>query len=113
MRLIYLGRSKVLLFPQQRKKLSQVGEQIKLARLRRGLSIELVAERAGISRQSVSAVEKGNPSVSFGIYVNVLMALGLQGDILLIAKDDTLGRTIQDQNLLIRRRAPRRIKSDE
>ena len=108
-----MGRSKILLLPQQRKKLSQVGEQIKLARLRRGLSIELVAERAGISRQSVSAVEKGNPSVSFGIYVNVLMALGLQGDILLIAKDDTLGRTIQDQNLLIRRRAPRRIKSDE
>ena len=107
-----MGRSKVTLLPQQQKRLRQMGEQIKLARLRRQLSIELVAERAGVSRQSVSSVENGSPSVAMGIYANVLLALGLQGDLLLIAKDDVLGRTLQDQNLTIRKRAPKRQESE-
>ena len=100
-----MGRTKVILLPQQQKRLKQVGEQIRLARLRRNISIELVAERAGVSRQSVSAVEKGKPSVAIGIYANVLLALGLQGDLLLMAKDDVLGRTLQDKEL--RKRAGR------
>ena len=103
-----MGRSKVTLLPQQQKRLRQMGEQIRLARLRRRLTTELVAERAGISRQSVTAVEKGAPSVSLGIYANVLLALGLQSDLLLIAKDDVLGRTLQDQELKVRRRAPKK-----
>lgn len=107
-----MGRSKVTLLPQQQKRLRQMGEQIKLARLRRQLSIELVAERAGVSRQSVSSVENGLASVAMGIYANVLLALGLQGDLLLIAKDDVLGRTLQDQNLTIRKRAPKRHDSE-
>ena len=107
-----MGRSKVTLLPQQQKRLREMGEQIKLARLRRQLPIELVAERAGISRQSVSSVENGSPSVAMGIYANVLLALGLQGDLLLIAKDDVLGRTIQDQNLKIRKRAPKKREAE-
>ena len=107
-----MGRSKVTLLPQQQKRLREMGEQIKLARLRRQLPIELVAERAGISRQSVSSVENGSPSVAMGIYANVLLALGLQGDLLLIAKDDVLGRTLQDQNLKIRKRAPKKREAE-
>ena len=107
-----MGRSRVILLPQQQKRLKQMGEQIKLARLRRQLSLELIAERAGVSRQSVTAVEKGSPSVALGIYANVLLALGLQGDLLLIAKDDILGRTLQDQNLKIRKRAPKKQNSE-
>ena len=90
-----------------------MGEQIKLARLRRSVSIELVAERAGVSRQSVASVEKGSHSVAIGIYANVLLALGLQSDILQIAKDDILGRTLQDQGLKIRKRAPSMRKKEE
>ena len=52
-----------------------MGEQIKLARLRRNLSAELVAERAGISRASLWKVEKGSPAVAMGIYAAVLHAL--------------------------------------
>lgn len=86
-----------------------MGEQIKLARLRRSLSAELVSERAGISRASLWKVEKGDPSVAIGIYAAVLHALNnLDKDILLVAKDDELGRQIQDLNLIIRKRAPRR-----
>ena len=86
--------------------LKTMGEQIKLARLRRNLSAELIAERAGISRSSLWKVESGNPAVAMGIYAAVLHALGnMDTDLLLIAKDDQLGRQLQDMNLLMRKRA--------
>ena len=89
--------------------LKTMGEQIKLARLRRRLSAELVAERAGISRASLWKVEKGDPAVAMGIYAAVLHALNnLDEDLLLVAKDDKLGRQLQDLNLITRKRAPRR-----
>lgn len=89
--------------------LKTMGEQIKLARLRRNLSAELVAERAGISRASLWKVESGNPAVAIGIYAAVLHALGnMDKDLTLVAKDDELGRQMQDLNLLTRKRATRR-----
>ena len=89
--------------------LKTMGEQIKLARLRRDLSAELVAERAGISRASLWKVESGNPSVAIGIYAAVLHALGnMDKDLALVAKDDAMGRQMQDLDLLIRKRASRR-----
>ena len=86
-----------------------MGEQIKLARLRRDLSAELVAERAGISRASLWKVESGNPAVAIGIYAAVLHALGnMDRDLALVAKDDEMGRQMQDLNLMTRKRASRR-----
>ena len=81
-----------------------MGEQIKLARLRRRYSAKLIAERAGISRSTLWKVEKGNPGVAIGIYAKVLAAIGLGDDITLIARDDELGRAIQDAELLKGRR---------
>ncbi len=77
------------------------------ARLRRGFSAELVAERVGISRASLWAVEKGSPSVAMGIYVAVLNALSLENDLLKLAADDEHGRKFQDLNLPLRARAPK------
>ena len=54
-----------------------VGEQIRLARLRRNLSIAQVAERATCSPLTVSRIEKGVPTVAIGIYLRVLYALQL------------------------------------
>ena len=89
--------------------LQTMGEQIKLARLRRNLTAELVAERAGISRASLWKVEKGDPSVAMGIYAAVLHAMNnMDRDLLLIAKDDELGRRMQDLNLTTRKRAIRK-----
>lgn len=89
--------------------LKTMGEQIKLARLRRDLSAELVAERAGISRASVWKVESGSPAVAIGIYAAVLHALGnMDKDLTLIAKDDEMGRQMQDLKLMTRKRASRR-----
>ena len=95
--------------PSTEEILKTMGEQIKLARLRRDLSAELVAERAGISRVSLWKVESGNPSVAIGIYAAVLHALGnMDKDLTLVAKDDVMGRQMQDLDLLTRKRASRR-----
>ena len=109
-----MGRRVVTVLPQTQNKLCQMGEQIRLARLRRHLSSELVAERAGVSRQTVTAIEKGSASVSLGAYAAVLHALGgLEQDLLLIAKDDELGRKLQDLDLPQRQRAPRKRRKED
>ena len=89
-------------------KMQVVGEQIKLARLRRNLSVAQVAERATCSPLTVSRIEKGAPTVAIGIYLRVLYALQLDDDILSLAKDDELGRTLQDMNLPQRERASKK-----
>ena len=78
-------------------KMEIVVEQIKLARLRRNLSMAQVAERATCSEVTLGKVEKGLPTVSIGIYLRVLYALQLDDNILLLAKDDNLGRALQDR----------------
>ena len=104
-----MGRKSIVLLPQTQAILETMGEQIKMARLRRKISMELVAERAGISRATLWAVEKGSPSVAVGIYAAVLHALnGMDRDFLLVAKDDELGRKLQDLDLPIRRRVPKK-----
>lgn len=89
-------------------KMQIVGEQIKLARLRRNLSIAQVAERATCSELTVSRVEKGLPTVSIGIYIRVLYALQLDDDILWLAKEDPIGKALQDLSLTQRERASKK-----
>ena len=85
--------------PTAASNLKLVGEQIKLARLRRKISLATMAQRAGCSELTLIRIEKGNPTVSIGIYVRVLYGLGLDGDILAIARDDKVGRNLQDISL--------------
>ena len=80
--------------------LELMGEQIKLARKRRHLSMQDIADRATVTRLTISRVEHGDPTVSMGIYARVLYALNLEKDITLLAADDTLGRQLQDSELL-------------
>lgn len=89
------------IMPDTENILKTMGEQIKIARLRRRLSATLVAERAGISRSTLWKVENGNPSVAVGIYAAVLHALNnMDKDLLKIAGDDKLGRKLQDMDLM-------------
>ena len=90
-------------------KMKIVGEQIKLARLRRNLSVAQVAERAACSPLTVARIEKGTPTVAIGIYLRVLYALQLEDDILLIAQQDALGRQLQDLALTNRKRASKKV----
>jgi transcriptional regulator with XRE-family HTH domain len=86
-----------VLLPKQKDILKQMGYQIRMVRQRRKLSVNLIAERAGVSRQSVWAVEKGSPSVVMGTYLKVLHAVGFDKDLLKVCADDPLGKFLQDQ----------------
>jgi len=97
-----------MILPKMERILENLGENIKLARLRRRLSTQQVSERADISRPTLSAIEKGKPNVSIGLYLQVLFVLGLADDILKVASDDELGRKLQDAGLLVKKRAPKR-----
>lgn len=86
-------------FPAERKLLAEFGERLKLARLRRKISAETLAERSSISRMTLHRAEQGSPAVSMGTYLRILAALHLQDDINLLAADDKLGRKLQDIEL--------------
>ena len=103
-----MAKKKIVILPRTKKILTELGENIKLARLRRKLSAEQVAERANISRPTLSSIEKGVPTVSIGSYLLVLQVMGLEKDFLLLAKDDSLGRKLQDANIISKERAPKR-----
>ena len=92
---------------KQKNILATLGENIRLARLRRKLSVRSMAERAGIAISTLGNIENGSPSVSLGHYLQVLSVLRLDEDLLLIAEKDPLGRQIQDTQLTIRKRAPK------
>ncbi len=102
-----------ILLPRAQKTISVLGENIKLARLRRKFSSEQVAERANISRPTLVSIEKGNPNVRIGAYVKVFSVLGLENDIMEVAKDDKLGRRLQDAKLMVRERAPKIFKNEK
>ena len=96
------------LLPSQKRLLKTLGEQIRYARLRRDLTTVQIAERAGIARTTLVKIEKGDEGVSIGQYFRVLIALGLGNDIILIARDDELGRKLQDAKLEVKERASKK-----
>jgi transcriptional regulator with XRE-family HTH domain len=96
------------LLPSTQKVLLRLGENIKLARLRRKLSTQQVAERANIGRKTLWAIEQGSASVAMGSYAQVLFVLNLEKDLLKVAEDDMLGRKLQDLKLVVKKRAPKR-----
>jgi transcriptional regulator with XRE-family HTH domain len=85
-----------------------VGGKLKAARLRRRYSADIVAQRAGIARATLFRIERGDPGVSLGNYARVMQALRLEQDLNLLAADDELGRKLQDAEIGVRARAPRR-----
>lgn len=94
----------ITLFPQESKLLTDLGERLKLARLRRELGVDTVAIRARISRTTLYRAEEGSPAVALGVYLRILVVLGLEGDLAQLAADDKLGRKLQDIGLTIRMR---------
>lgn len=91
--------------------LKTLGENIQLARLRRRLSMTQIAERAGISRPTLTAIEAGSPNVSIGNYAMVLFVLGFSDDLTTVASDDLLGHKLQDARITIKQRAPKQKKN--
>jgi transcriptional regulator with XRE-family HTH domain len=107
-----MAKKSTILLPKTQKILTVLGENIRLARLRRNITAKLEAERARISIATLAKIESGNPNVSMGNYMQVLMTLRLGEDMLNVGKDDELGRKIQDAGLTVRRRASKRSENE-
>lgn len=103
-----MGKSKTVLLPSQQRILDTLGDNLKLARLRRDLSAEQVSERAGIGRSTLVKAEKGDQGVAIGTYLKILFVLGLDADLLKVAEDDMLGRRLQDAKLVVKERASKK-----
>lgn len=90
--------------------LRKLGQDIRDARRRRRIPVAIMAERASISRTTLSKVERGHPGVSFGIYATVLFVLGLAervGD-LADARGDDVGLELEEERLPQRIRHPQK-----
>ena len=72
------------------------GDRVRLARLRRKISTVQMAERMAVSRDTLNRLEKGDATIALGTYLRALRVLGLDRDLDLVAKDDALGRKLQD-----------------
>ena len=108
-----MAKKKTYMYPGEAKQLTDLGQRLKDARLRRRFSMETVCARAGISRTTLYKIESGDSSTAFGHYVQVLRVLGLLEDLSLLAKEDVLGRKLQDDSMPQRKRAPRsKVKKD-
>ena len=104
-----MGRETSRLLPKYERLLANLGENLRLARLRRKLSAEQVAERAGVSRTTLHLMENGSAGTSLGKFVQVLAVLGLEQDLTQVGIDDVLGRKLEDARLTeTRRRAPKK-----
>jgi len=103
-----MGKTIPTLLPRVARLLGGFGQNLKLARLRRKYSAESVAQRAGITRRTLSKVEQGDPGVALGVYARVMQVLRLEGDLSHMAVDDVLGRKLQDAGISPKRRAPKK-----
>src|SRR5258708_8548835 len=95
------------LYPGQKRVLAALGERLRLARLRRRLTIEVTCQRAGISRMTLFRAEAESPAIALGTLLRILAVLGLESDLDALARDDKSGPRLQDQTLP----APRRRSS--
>ncbi len=98
-----MPRKTQLLFPQGEQQFAALGERLRLARLRRGITMMQMAQRSGVTRATLYRAEAGDPGASLGVYFNLLRVLGLQSDLDKVAADDALGRKLQDMELAERR----------
>lgn len=92
--------------------LRKLGRDIRDARLRRRISTAVMAERASISRTTLSKLEKGDPGVSLGHYATVLFVLGMAERLADLAdvKSDTIGLALEEERLPQRIRKRKSLK---
>lgn len=101
------------ILPKNLKILNDLGEHIQLARVRRKLSAEQIAECTGLGRKTIYNIEQGSPTVAIGSYLQVLFVLGLEKDLTIVAAADALGRKLQVAGILTNKRAPKQPKKHE
>ncbi|MBB5878840.1 transcriptional regulator with XRE-family HTH domain [Xanthomonas sp. 3498] len=85
--------------PRAQRQIRGLGERLRAARMRRQMTQAELAERVGVSVPTVGKLERGDPATSLSTVLRVLTALGLDKDIELLARDDDVGRQLQDSQL--------------
>ena len=103
-----MARKTIVLLASTEEVLQKMGERIRRARLRRNISAEDVAQKAGVSKFTLASIEKGACTVSIGAYAAVLAVLELDEDFGLIAVDEIGKKQYWNQNLKKRERASRK-----
>lgn len=88
-----------VIFPAADRALRTLGENLRLARRRRKITAQMMAERANLSLMTLRAIERGSPKVSMSHYMSVIFCLGFQEDMARVAANDALGRDLQDAEL--------------
>ena len=103
------GKSEATLPIPARRALRALGADIKDARRRRRIPTAVMAERAMISRMTLNKVEKGDSSVTVGVYAAVLYVLGMTGRLEELAspRHDVVGLALEGEQLPERIRTPR------
>ena len=86
--------------------LRKLGEDLKNARKRRRITTKLAAERANISRTTLTKIEKGDAGVSMGAYARVIFILGLISHLadMVDIRFDKLGQSFETEHL------PKRVR---
>ncbi|MET0846305.1 MAG: helix-turn-helix transcriptional regulator [Pseudomonas sp.] len=94
-----MARKTAPLLPRTKQLLTEFGERLKTARLRRRLTAKMVAERAGMSVMTLRSLESGAAGVTMGAYLSVMQVLSLEQDLNKLGESDEMGRRLQDAQL--------------
>jgi len=99
---------------QVTERVAQLGQRIRIARIRRGWSIADLASKAGINRNTLSALELGKPGAAVGVFLTVLWALGLERTLDGVADPDAdlHGKALEAARRPLRVGKPRKNSDD-
>ena len=93
--------------PMVRRSLTKFGADLALARRKRHVTTEMMSERLGVAKSTYVRVEKGDPTVSMGVYAMALFVLGFGN-----ALGDVVDASRDEQGLLLdQQRVPKRVRS--
>ncbi len=102
-----MAKRSIPTYPRYSRLAQGLGDRIRAARMRRRLTVTVMAERMGVARPTLNRLERGDLSVGLGVLVRALGVLGLDEDLAKLAADDELGRRLADASTTTkRRRAP-------
>ncbi|VWX63304.1 conserved hypothetical protein [Burkholderiales bacterium 8X] len=107
-----MAKKTAALLPSTEDLLHQLGDRLRLARLRRRLTAQQVCERAGMAPMTLRSLERGGSGVTMGAYLAVMQVLGIEKDLDLIGKADPVGRELQDAHLPAHARTQRRAVAE-
>jgi transcriptional regulator with XRE-family HTH domain len=94
---------------------TQLGRRIRVARVRRGWSVAELAAKAGINRNTLTALEQGKAGAAIGVCFTVLWALGLDATLQAVADPDAdlHGKALEASRRPMRAGRPRKASDDD